>query len=73
MRTSKDEDEDRGMRTGLVDEVKDPVPEAAVNLAVDGGGLGEHPVNVLVEALQQVSRGEGEIHLYTSTIQVQCK
>ena len=29
--------------------------EAAVNLAVDGGGLGEHPVDVLVEPFQQVA------------------
>ena len=29
--------------------------EAAVDLAVDGGGLGEHPVHVLVQPLQQVA------------------
>lgn len=29
--------------------------EAAIDLTVDGGGLGEHPVHVLVEPLQQVA------------------
>ena len=29
--------------------------EAAVDLAVDGGGLGEHPVDVLVEPFKQVA------------------